>query len=61
MGVVHGMEKDIVLAHKNAIDAHLEACGIPVLHTAVFWSIRSEIKPSEISPDIYAAWLAQMA
>ncbi len=61
MGVVHGLEKDAVLAHKAAIDAHLEACGIPVLHTAVFWGERSEIKPSEISPDVYAAWMARMS
>ncbi len=60
MGVVHGVEKEGVLAHKRAIDKHLEACGIPILHTAVFWSTRSEIKPSEISPDIYSAWLEKM-
>lgn len=60
MGVVHGLEKKDVLAHKAAIDAHLEQCGIPVLHTAVFWGERSEIKPSEISPEIYRAWLDEM-
>lgn len=53
MGVVHGTEKDRVLAHKAAIDAHLEAIGIPVSYTNVFWGGRSEIKPSEISPVIY--------
>ena len=57
MGVVHGLEKDAVLAHKAAIDSHLAACGIPILHTAVFWGERSEIKPSEISPEIYQTWL----
>ena len=36
-----------------AIDEHLEACGIPVSYTNVFWGGRSEIKPSEISPEIY--------
>lgn len=56
MGVVHGMSRDTVLAHKAAIDAHLAHCGIPVLHTAVFWGERSEIRPSEISPEIYRAW-----
>ena len=25
-------------------------------HTAVFWGGRSEIKPSEISPKVYAEW-----
>ena len=56
MGVVHGTEKDTVLAHKAAIDAHLAEKGIPVTYTNVFWGGRSEIKPSEISPAIYRAW-----
>lgn len=56
MGVVHGLERRRVLDHKAAIDAHLAACGIPVLHTAVFWSERSEVKPSEISPECYRCW-----
>ena len=53
MGVVHGTDKDRVLAHKAAIDAHLEEVEIPVEYTNVFWGGRSEIKPSEISPMIY--------
>lgn len=61
MGVVHGTEKDRVLAHKAAIDRHLEACGIPVNYTNVFWGGRSEIKPSEISPTIYRDWHRKMA
>lgn len=56
MGVVHGTEKDRVLAHKAAIDRHLESVGIPVSYTNVFWGGRSEIKPSEISPKVYAEW-----
>ena len=56
MGVSHGTEKDRVLAHKAAIDAHLESVGIPVLYTNVFWGGRSEIKPSEISPIAYRQW-----
>ena len=56
MGVAHGMEKETVLAHKAAIDVHLEEAGIPVSYTNVFWGGRSEIKPSEISPVAYAAW-----
>jgi hypothetical protein len=60
MGVAHGTEKDVVLAHKAAIDAHLAEAGIPVSYTSVFWGGRSEIKPSEISPIAYHAWcLAQ--
>jgi hypothetical protein len=61
MGVVHGTEKDRVLAHKAAIDRHLEAVGIPVSYTNVFWGGRSEIKPSEISPKIYQDWHARHA
>jgi hypothetical protein len=56
MAVAHGTEKSVVLAHKAAIDAHLAEAGIPVLYTNVFWGGRSEIKPSEILPDAYAAW-----
>jgi len=56
MGVVHGKEKDLVLEHKAAIDRHLEKCGIDVSYTAVFWGGRSEIKPSEISPEVYRQW-----
>lgn len=53
MAVAHGTEKDAVLAHKAAIDAHLAEIGIPVSYTNVFWGGRSEIKPSEISPFAY--------
>ena len=56
MGVVHGSEKETVLSHKAAIDQHLEKTGIPVSYTNVFWGGRSEIKPSEISPQIYHEW-----
>ena len=60
MGVVHAATREEVLAHKAAIDAHLATCGIPVLHTAVFWSLRAEIRPSEISPLQYRNWLQIM-
>jgi len=56
MAVAHGTEKELVLAHKAAIDAHLATIGMPVLYTNVFWGGRSEIKPSEISPVAYARW-----
>ncbi|MFM2297903.1 MAG: hypothetical protein RL117_1610 [Verrucomicrobiota bacterium] len=59
MGVVHGTEKDRVMAHKAAIDKHLESVGIPVSYTNVFWGGRSEIKPSEISPKVYEEWHAR--
>jgi DNA-binding Lrp family transcriptional regulator len=57
MAVAHGTDKELLLEHKRAIDRHLEACGIPVSYTNVFWGGRSEIKPSEISPMIYREWL----
>jgi DNA-binding Lrp family transcriptional regulator len=60
MAVAHGTDKQLLLEHKRAIDEHLEASGIPVAYTNVFWGGRSEIKPSEISPEIYCAWLREM-
>ena len=56
MAVAHGTDKDLVLAHKAAIDQHLQSLGIPVSYTNVFWGGRSEIKPSEISPFAYRDW-----
>lgn len=56
MAVAHGTDKQLLLEHKRAIDEHLAACGIPVSYTNVFWGGRSEIKPSEISPQIYRRW-----
>jgi DNA-binding Lrp family transcriptional regulator len=56
MGVAHGTQKELVLAHKAAIDEHLKDIGIPVSYTNVFWGGRSEIKPSEISPIAYRKW-----
>jgi DNA-binding Lrp family transcriptional regulator len=57
MAVAHGTDKQLVLDHKAAIDAHLAEAGIPVSYTNVFWGGRSEIKPSEIAPSAYVAWL----
>ncbi len=59
MGVAHGQDKELLLAHKRAIDEHLESVGIPVSYTNVFWGGRSEIKPSEISPYAYRNWCRQ--
>jgi hypothetical protein len=61
MAVAHGTEKETVLAHKRAIDEHLQTIGIPVSYTNVFWGGRSEIKPSEISPFEYQKWRAKYA
>jgi DNA-binding Lrp family transcriptional regulator len=60
MGVIHGLEKEKVIAHKAAIDDHLRASGFPVSYSAVLWSVRAEIKPSEIEPAAYEAWCRQM-
>ena len=60
MGVAHGTDKATVLAHKAAIDAHLQEAGIPVGYTNVFWGGRSEIKPSEIMPSAYREWCVRM-
>jgi DNA-binding Lrp family transcriptional regulator len=53
MGVLHGTEKETVMAHKAAIDEHLREAGIDFSYTNVFWGGRSEIKPSEIAPQAY--------
>jgi DNA-binding Lrp family transcriptional regulator len=59
MGVAHGTDKQLVLAHKQAMDDHLNAIGIRVAYTNVFWGGRSEIKPSEISPIAYRQFCQQ--
>jgi DNA-binding Lrp family transcriptional regulator len=59
MGVAHGTDKEMVLAHKAAIDEHLRESGIELGYTNVFWGGRSEIKPSEISPVAYAEFCAE--
>ncbi len=56
MGVAHGRDKQLLLEHKKAIDAHLEKSGIQVSYTNVFWGGRSEIKPSEFVPVEYERW-----
>jgi hypothetical protein len=56
MAVAHGTDRDLVRAHKAAIDDHLREIGIPFNYTNVFWGGRSEIKPSEIAPAAYAEW-----
>jgi len=61
MGVAHGSDKDLLLAHKHAIDQHLAAEGLAVSYTNVFWGGRSEIKPSEISPFEYQRWCHEQA
>ncbi len=61
MGVAHGLNKEILLAHKSAIDTHLAEAGIAVGYTNVFWGGRSEIKPSEIAPAVFAEFCRRQA
>jgi AsnC-like ligand binding domain len=61
MAVAHGTDKQLLLDHKSAIDRHLNASGIPVSYTNVFWGGRSEIKPSEVSPNVYHEWWAKQS
>jgi hypothetical protein len=61
MAVAHGTDKSWLLQNKEAIDRHLQACGIPTTYTNVFWGGRSEIKPSEISPLVYQDWLKRIS
>jgi hypothetical protein len=56
MAVAHGTDRDLVCAHKAAIDGHLREIAMPFSYTNVFWGGRSEIKPSEIAPAAYAEW-----
>jgi hypothetical protein len=56
MAVAHGTDRDLVRAHKAAIDEHLREISLPFSYTNVFWGGRSEIKPSEIAPAAYAEW-----
>jgi DNA-binding Lrp family transcriptional regulator len=56
MAVAHGETKEQVLAHKKAIDQHLQDLGIGFTYTNVYWGGRAEIKPSEISPVAYREW-----
>ncbi len=60
MGVAHGTDKQVLLAHKAAIDQHLVEAGIPAAYTNVFWGGRSEIKPSEVSPLAYRDWCKRL-
>lgn len=60
MAVAHGVDKQLILQHKAAIDEHLVKIGIPVSYTNVFWGGRSEIKPSEISPIVYRQWCKEV-
>jgi DNA-binding Lrp family transcriptional regulator len=53
MGAAHGKSREILLAHLDAINAHLAEQSIIVSFSNVYWGSRSEIKPSEVSPILY--------
>ncbi len=59
MAVAHGTDRNLVRAHKAAIDEHLNAISMPFSYTNIFWGGRSEIKPSEIAPSAYVEWCRQ--
>lgn len=59
MGVAHGVDKNLLLEHKRAIDQHLVDMGIPIGYTNIFWGGRSEIKPSEIDPAVYRKFIEE--
>lgn len=61
MGVAHAATQELLDAHKAAMDVYLAEQGIPMLHTASFRSERAEIRPSEISPAVYAEWRMRYA
>lgn len=56
MGVIHGLDRERILAHKSAIDEHVARCGFHIGYSNVLWSVRAEIKPSEIEPRAYEEW-----
>jgi DNA-binding Lrp family transcriptional regulator len=60
MAVAHGTDKGSVMAHKAAIDQHLDRLGIGIAFTTVYWGGRAEIRPSEISPYVYRHWATQV-
>jgi len=60
MAVAHGQSKQQVLAHKKAIDDHLDDLGIGFTFTTTYWGGRAEIKPSELSPAAYERWCREM-
>src|SRR5205809_4242670 len=59
LAIARSTDKQLLLDHKVAIDRHLRASNIPVAYTSVFWGGRSEIKPSETSPQVYREWWAE--
>ncbi len=58
--VAHADDQTTVLAHKAAIDAHLQREAINVEHTAVFWGTQAVVRPSEILPSEYPRWCERM-
>ncbi len=58
--VAHADDQATVLAHKAAIDAHLQREKIVVQHSAVFWGTQAVVRPSEILPSEYPAWCKRM-
>lgn len=60
MAVAHSTDKETVSKQKAAIDLHVAEAGIEILYSNVFWGVRSEVRPSEISPVVYREWCQRM-
>jgi hypothetical protein len=55
-GVLHAADRAQARVHKAAIDANLRAEGFAIAATGIHWSLRSEVRPSEILPAEYRRW-----
>ena len=53
MGVVHAKTPEGVQERKAAIDSYLARRGIQVRHSALFYTERAQIRPSEIDPRLW--------
>jgi DNA-binding Lrp family transcriptional regulator len=55
-GVAHAADRDQLLAHRAAIDAHLVEAGVPLTGVGTYWSERALVRPSALQPAEYEAW-----
>lgn len=55
-GVAHAADRDKLLAHRAAIDAHLFEAGFPLRAVGTYWSERALVRPSALQPAEYEAW-----
>ncbi len=55
-GVAQGADRDQLLAHRAAIDAHLIEAGVPLKAVGTYWSERALVRPSALQPAEYESW-----